>query len=83
MKKVCLLLALTAGLVTGCATRYDITLTNSNTITAFSKPKLVEGFYVFKNAAGEEARVSAMRVAAIGPQSHSESKGRSTKFISK
>ena len=50
---------------TGCRTRYELTLSNSNKITAYSKPKLVNGQYVFKDANGREVRVFQGRVRQI------------------
>jgi hypothetical protein len=60
-----LLGVLAALLLTGCRTRYELTLTNANRITAYSKPKNEQGWYVFKDANGKPARVPAMRVLQI------------------
>jgi hypothetical protein len=70
MKSSSYLLLGAALLLTGCASRYDITLTNSAVMTASSKPRLNEhGFYVFKDARGETAQVHQMRVRAIEARS--------------
>jgi hypothetical protein len=55
-------------LVCGCRTRYDITLNTGNKITSVGKPKLVEGSYVYKDALGQQGRVSVLRVRSIEPQ---------------
>jgi len=59
------LMALAAVAVTGCRPHYEVTLNNATKISAFSKPKRVEGFYVFKGVNGEEVRVFAGRVQMI------------------
>ena len=68
--KCFLLLLLAAVLFCGCRTRYEITLSSGNKITAITKPKLVNGFYVFKDLDGQEAHINAMRVKVVQPQSH-------------
>jgi hypothetical protein len=54
--------------VIGCHTNYQLTLNNGNRITASTKPRLVEGYYVFKDMKGYTNRVSEGRVRAIEPQ---------------
>ena len=49
----------------GCRTRYDLALSNAGSVTAYSRPKLVQGYYVFKDATGKEVRVFAGRVRSI------------------
>ena len=71
MKKLILIALLGSGFVVGCRTRYEITLNNSNTITAMSKPKLEDGAYVFKDANGRTSSVPSSRVRLIQPQSYS------------
>jgi hypothetical protein len=65
MLKSLLLAFIGIALLCGCRSRYEITLTNSDKITTFSKPKRVEGQYFFKDATGQERRVSATRVIQI------------------
>jgi hypothetical protein len=58
-------LGLTLGL-SGCARRYVITLSNSDTLIATTKPKSDgQGWYVFKDANGQETRVKELRVIQI------------------
>ena len=65
--KTILLGFLLAGMLTatGCRTHYELTLSNTKTITAHSKPKLVDGYYVFKDANGQETSVFQGRVRQI------------------
>lgn len=56
-------LAILAG--TGCHTRYQVTLNSGGGMTAYSKPKLVGGAYVFKDASGQETQVPAGKVRSI------------------
>ncbi len=66
MKQILLrLVLLVAMLGAGCRSHYQLTLNNGGAITAYSKPKLVSGAYVFKDANGQETQVSAGRVRAI------------------
>lgn len=51
----------------GCATHYDLTMGNGDVVRARTKPKLQEGYYVFKDLAGRETIVNAMRVRQIEP----------------
>ena len=61
--------ALAAGLLTGCAHRYDMQLTNGVLISNVSKPVLdrQNGVYIYKDVAGNKRYVSAGRVTEIGP----------------
>jgi uncharacterized protein DUF903 len=56
--------------LTGCAQRYRMRLTNGNTITTSSKPKLnKEGnAYIYKDRQGKETWVSAGKVVEIEPE---------------
>lgn len=57
-------------LLTGCAHGYVLTLNNGGSIHTGSKPKLVNGFYYFKDASGNPAPpVFASRVTEIAPAS--------------
>ena len=73
MKTNWLLPLLLAGLVAGCATRYNVTLTNGRSITAKGKPRLdkASNCYVFKDTAGQQVVVPAMRIREIAPASMS------------
>jgi hypothetical protein len=52
-------------LLAGCA-RYDLTMANGDVVRAKTKPKLNEqGYYVFKDLAGNETMVNRMRVRQI------------------
>lgn len=68
--KSCFVAALAALLLAGCARHYKMTLTNGNTITTSSKPRLnKEGnTYIFKNLNGKETSISAGRVTEIEAQ---------------
>jgi hypothetical protein len=57
-------------LLPGCAQRYKVTLTNGNSITAHSKPRLnpEKSAFVFKDAKGKLMSVPAGRVTEIEAQ---------------
>jgi Bacterial protein of unknown function (DUF903) len=65
MKKITLLSFAAMLLFTACAHRYVITLNNKNQITAYSKPQLDRGYYIFKDAQGNDVQISAGRVTDI------------------
>ena len=60
--------ALLALSVTACRTNYQMTLNNGNRITTSTKPKLVNGYYVFMDLQGRTNYVAEGRVRAIEPQ---------------
>lgn len=64
-----LALALLAGffVCSGCAQRYQLTLSNGTKVTTNSKPKLKDGTYYYKDARGEERAISQARVREISP----------------
>ena len=68
MKRVWVLAVLMGlvGLSAGCS-RYEVTLTNGNVITAKSRPKLdpATDHYRFKDATGKEIWVPSMRIRSI------------------
>jgi hypothetical protein len=68
-----LLLLLLAGLVAGCATRYNVTLTSGRTISAKGKPRFdkTRNSFVFKDATGQQVVMPAMRIREIAPASMS------------
>jgi Bacterial protein of unknown function (DUF903) len=74
MKKAPLILLLGALAVAGCRTNYQLTLNNGNRITTSNKPKLVQGYYVFKDLNGYTNHVAEARVRAIEPQPRGYSK---------
>jgi hypothetical protein len=76
MKKVLPVLVV-ALLLTGCAHRYDMTLTNGIRITNVTKPVLNTDTdqFTYKDVAGNERHVSAARVMEIKPHSSSGGNG--------
>ena len=56
---------LLALVITACSSRYEVTLSNTNVIDAYSRPKLVNGYYVFKDAKGQDVTVFAGKVREI------------------
>ena len=77
MKKIILLLILTATACTGCATRYSLTLNNGDVITARGKPRFdkEKNRYYFKNAYGQPDEISAFKVREIAPSSMADKGG--------
>jgi hypothetical protein len=67
-KRILIVLVGLLGL-TGCAHHYVVRLSNGQKISTSSKPKLDQGVYHFKDAAGKTRYVSAGRVAEIVPAS--------------
>ena len=57
-------------LLTGCSHDYVMTLSNGGRVRTSSKPRLVNGFYYFKDASGHEGRpVFSGSVREISPAS--------------
>ncbi len=57
-------------LLTGCARNYVLTLSNGDRIRTASKPKLVNGFYYYKDGSGRDGRpVFSGSVTEIAPAS--------------
>ena len=70
MKQLFLAMALSAALLTGCASHYVVTLKNGNRIMAAQKPHL-EGFnFVFTDLDGRTNSIPSTRVRAIVPASN-------------
>jgi hypothetical protein len=76
MLRQILTLVFAAGVLCGCARHYVITLSNGSRITTSSKPRLQNGYYVFKDALGQDSYVGAGRVTEIAPASMSDKSGR-------
>jgi hypothetical protein len=69
MKHLFLLMLLGMALVTGCASRYVITLKTGDRVVAAGKPRL-EGFnFVFTDLSGRTNSIPSTRVRAIVPAS--------------
>ncbi len=69
MKKLILPAALGLLLLCGCAHQYVIRLANGRQIVTASKPKLKNGSYYWKDAAGQVNSIQEMRVREILPAS--------------
>jgi hypothetical protein len=67
---LCLVICLAA--LTGCARQYVMKLSNGTRVTTASKPKLKNGYYTFKDAAGNPNKISQNRVLEIEPASMAE-----------
>lgn len=74
--KITALLVLTLGavLLAGCARSYTLTLNSGNRITTRGKPKLENGFYVYKDATGQTGAVPVGRVREVSPTSMTSSR---------
>lgn len=51
----------------GCRTNYVIQTNSGSRIITASRPREKEGFYVWKDARGDEQSISRMRVSEIWP----------------
>jgi hypothetical protein len=72
MNRLALLLLLCLAALTGCARQYVMKLSNGTRVTTASKPKLKQGYYTFKDAAGNQNKISQNRVLEIEPASMAE-----------
>jgi hypothetical protein len=59
----------------GCAHHYVLTLNNGQHLTTASKPKLIKGYYCYKDAQGKDVYVAAGRVREIAPASMATQEG--------
>jgi hypothetical protein len=80
MKKITLVLLLAAACA-GCATRYHVTLSSGDVITAKGKPHLSKDktVWLFTDASGKPAGIPAGNVTQIAPASMDS--GSPTKFV--
>lgn len=63
------------GLLAGCKNYYVVTMTNAQTVTSYTRPKLdAQGYYVLTDSTGHRFRVNSMRVREIEP--HRKDKNR-------
>ena len=69
MKKLFLASCALLVLLTGCAQHYTLITGNGNRITAYGKPQLKDGAYVYKNSQGQMKSIPAGRVREIAPAS--------------
>lgn len=69
MNKTVLIFLASLVFLTGCARTYVITLNNRERISTRGKPRLVQGFYVFKDMSGRNTSVQAIAVHEIAPSS--------------
>ena len=70
MKKISWLFLAALLVLSGCARGYVITMDNGARVRAATKPKLVRGFYYFKDALGNDADpVYSGEVKEIAPAS--------------
>jgi hypothetical protein len=75
MNKTGLLLLVTAAItLSGCSHSYVMKMTNNSRIVTANKPKLKNGFYVYKDAKGNEHSVSQGRISEIEPLSMADEK---------
>lgn len=61
------MLVLSVSMLCGCARHYVVRMNNGVRLTAASKPKLKNGYYVFKDASGREAYIPQGRVVEVAP----------------
>jgi uncharacterized protein YcfL len=70
-QKEILIVLVSALLLSGCASNYNVVLTNGQVITASSKPKLntTKNCYVFTDNSGQPRKVPSGLVREIAPTS--------------
>ena len=56
-------------LLAGCARNYVIVQSDFTRINVNNKPKYKEGYYYYRDAHGQETRISAGRVREVAPAS--------------
>ncbi|MDB6122892.1 MAG: hypothetical protein JWQ71_1885 [Pedosphaera sp.] len=83
MKTNLLTLLLSLLVVTGCASRYVMTLNNGSTYVTKGKPHLdkARNRYVFKDITGEQREVSPLQIRELAPESMQDTQ--SSNFKSK
>jgi hypothetical protein len=71
MKKILPVLLLIAAVCAGCVTRYSLTMTNGEVVTARGKPtyNAEKGGYYYKDANGKLSFVFASKVREVAPAS--------------
>jgi len=69
MKYPLLVLALGAGLLAGCASRYVVTLTNGRQMVAAQKPQLEGMNFVFTSPDGRTNSIPSIYVRNLAPAS--------------
>lgn len=84
MKSIVPILLLGALICSGCATRYDMKLTNGMVITSKGKPKVDSQHHVitFIDAKGETNVIPEFKVTEIAPHSTMEKEDEPQKFNS-
>jgi Bacterial protein of unknown function (DUF903) len=69
MNRISFVLLVCVTTLTGCAHQYVMKLSNGTKLLTASKPKLNNGYYTFKDAAGNVNKISQGRVLEIEPAS--------------
>ena len=67
MKTTVLLLTFSVLVLAGCSRHYVLTMNNGTQVVAASKPRLQDGSFYFKDAAGKEQTVPQGRVREVSP----------------
>ena len=74
MKSLFTLALLATLLLTGCARHYTITLNSGSRISTHGKPRVQNGYYLFKDAKGQPGSVPVGRVQEVSPASMTSSR---------
>ena len=82
MKTTALFLLLVLAVCAGCATQYNMTLTNGDIIIARGKPHLNadKNMWIFKDASGQTNFIPAANVSQVAPSSMANDDKTTTKF---
>lgn len=63
-----------AGLLTGCARQYTVTLNNGTRLSVVGKPQLEGNSFIAKDALGQPVRIPRGNVREIAPSSMADSR---------
>jgi hypothetical protein len=82
MTRILLLSGAALLILTGCAQKYIITTRTGERIEAKNRPRLVNGWYVYKDMNGQQAAEKSIAVREIAPASMATQESQEFKPVS-